>query len=340
MRVQAEAYEVGADGRKPDSPVAVAAPIRRLRPDDAEWVMRIGTPFFWTEAVRHRYAVVVRLERKDRVVAQAEIRFGIRADGLIVHKRSVAKRPSAPGRLSPSRPALFVVGDSTASSNGPNQMGWGTALEKLFDGKAIAVLNRARAGRSGRSFIREGLWERVLGEVKAGDVVLIQFGHNDADTLDKGRARGVLPGIGGKTRKVATPTGAREVVHTYGWYLRQMISGIKARGAVPILLALTAKNVWKGQRLDRKQSRYGRWSEQVAKEQGVGFIDLTRLITDRCDALGRERVNRLFCNAQDTVHTSPAGAELNAACLVVGLKRLGHETLLGSLSPKGRKVIR
>ena len=67
------------------------------------------------------------------------------------------------------RPTLFVVGDSTAS-NGPD-LGWGSYLGKYFDPDRIIVINRARAGRSSRTFITEGLWGGVLDAMKAGDYV-------------------------------------------------------------------------------------------------------------------------------------------------------------------------
>ena len=66
---------------------------------------------------------------------------------------------------------------------------------------------------------------------------------------------------------------------------------------------------------------------QVAQASGVDFIDLNQMIAERYHALGQEKVQLLFCSASDNVHTSPAGAELNAACVVDGLKRLSGRPL-------------
>ena len=85
---------------------------------------------------------------------------------------------------------LFVVGDSTANNNANGARGWGDPFADYFDPAKLNVINRARAGRSSRTFITEGLWDKVLSELKPGDYVLIQFGHNDGGPLDSGRARG------------------------------------------------------------------------------------------------------------------------------------------------------
>src|SRR6267154_1489262 len=80
-------------------------------------------------------------------------------------------------------------------------------------------------------------------DLKPGDFVLIQFGHNDGGPLNTDRARGSLPGIGDETREVVMPDGKSEVVHTYGYYLRKFVDDTRARRATPILLSLTVRNI-------------------------------------------------------------------------------------------------
>src|SRR6476660_6716482 len=77
----------------------------------------------------------------------------------------------------PGRPTVFVIGDSTASNG--DRLGWGDPFAAYFDASKVNVLNRARAGRSARTFLNEGLWDKLLADMKSGDYVLIQFGHND-----------------------------------------------------------------------------------------------------------------------------------------------------------------
>src|SRR5262245_23109501 len=82
---------------------------------------------------------------------------------------------AAPARADdpkPRPPTLFIVGDSTVNNGTKGQQGWGTPLAALFDPKKITVDNRARGGRSSRTFITEGLWDKVLADLRPGDFVL------------------------------------------------------------------------------------------------------------------------------------------------------------------------
>ncbi len=240
--------------------------------------------------------------------------------------------------INPNLPTLFVVGDSTANNNANGAQGWGDPFISYFDGKKINVLNRARAGRSSRTFITESLWDKVLSEMKRGDFVLIQFGHNDAGAInDASRARGSLPGTGEETQEIDNQlTRKHEVVHTYGWYMRKVIADTKAKGAMPIVMSLTVRNIWKNNRVERGSGKFGLWAAEIAKSQGVTFIDLTTLIANKYEELGEEKVRELF--ATDHTHTSPAGAELNASLVVAGLKMLSRKPLNRYVSQKGRAV--
>src|SRR5207247_9076658 len=106
-----------------------------------------------------------------------------------------------------TRPTLWLVGDSTVrngSGAGAKELwGWGDRIGKYFDATKINVVNRARGGRSSRTFITEGLWDAVLADAKPGDFVIIQVGHNDGGALaGDNRERGSLGGIGDETEEV------------------------------------------------------------------------------------------------------------------------------------------
>jgi len=249
--------------------------------------------------------------------------------------------PDTPAEQTPANPKLptiFVAGDSTANNHANGGLGWGDPFISYFDKAKVNVLNRARAGRSSRTFITEGFWDKVLSEMKRGDVVLIQFGHNDAGAInDTTRARGSLPGLGEETEAIDNLlTKKHEVVHTYGWYLRKMIGETRAKGAVPVLLSLTVRNIWKDGRVERGSGRFGQWATELARSQNVEFIDLTTIIADRYEQLGQERVQPLF--GPDHTHTSPAGAELNAELVVTGLKTLKQCKPCKHLSSKGKAI--
>ena len=158
--------------------------------------------------------------------------------------------------------------------------------------------------------------------MKPGDFVLIQFGHNDAGTInDTSRARGSLPGTGEETQEIDNLlTKKHEIVHTFGWYLRKMIADAKEKGAVPIVLSLTVRNIWKDGLVERGSGNSDSGLSEVAASQAVTFVDVTKLIADRYEQLGPEKVRELF--ATDHTHTNPAGAELNASLIVTGLHSL------------------
>jgi len=238
--------------------------------------------------------------------------------------------------VNPKLPTIFVVGDSTANNHANGGLGWGDPFIAYFDPSKVNVLNRARGGRSSRTFITEGLWDKVLAEMKKGDFVLIQFGHNDAGAInDATRARGSLPGIGEETQEIDNQlTKQREVVHTYGWYMRKMIADTKARGATPIVLSLTVRNIWRDGHVERGPGRYGEWSAEIAKSERVVFTDVTKRIADKYEKMGEEKVKLMF--GPDHTHTSPAGAELNASLIVVGLKTIKGSPFKRYLSAKGK----
>ncbi len=242
------------------------------------------------------------------------------------------------GTLNPKLPTLFVVGDSTANNNANGGRGWGDPFMAYFDPAKINVLNRARGGRSSRTYLTEGLWDKVMADVKSGDNVLIQFGHNDAGAVnDDSRARGSLPGTGDETQEIDNLlTKKHKVVHTFGWYMRKFIVETKAKGATPIVFSLTVRNIWKDDRVERGPGKYGQWSAEVAQAEHVAFIDLTTIIADKYEVLGQDKVKELF--ATDHTHTSPAGAELNASLVVASLKGLISCPICAYLSEKGATV--
>ncbi len=237
----------------------------------------------------------------------------------------------------PPKPTLFIAGDSTAQPGNPVAVGWGKAFAGYFDPARVTIANRAIGGRSSRTFVSEGRWARLAAELKPGDFVLIQFGHNDGGPIDAPPARGSLPGIGDETREIVHPTTrAKETVRTFGAYLRTMIAETRAKGATPILMSLTVRNYWQDGRVERGSGDYARWTREVAAAAQVPFVDHTTLIADYYDKLGHAAVNAFF--PRDHVHTGEDGARLNAFLAVSGLKGLREQALIRLLSLEGRSV--
>jgi rhamnogalacturonan acetylesterase len=229
--------------------------------------------------------------------------------------------------LNPALPTIFIVGDSTAS-NGPN-LGWGSHLGDCFDLTKVNVANRAIAGRSSRSYMDEGHWVSTLAEIKAGDFVLLQWGQNDGGDLGGAgsrNARGDLKGIGEETKDVPQTTGAlagtTETIHTFGWYNRKYIAEIRAKGATPMILSTTIRNVWKtdanGVLRVERDFGYDTPAQQIAAAEHIQFIDMGTVEADRLEAAGKDAVAPLF--PIDIVHTSPQGADLNAQSVAIALE--------------------
>lgn len=230
---------------------------------------------------------------------------------------------NAPSQAQQRLPTLFIIGDSTVRNSTQGLQGWGDAIGEFFDQTKIKVENRARGGRSSRTFITEGLWDQVLAELKPGDFVLMQFGHNDGGAVnDDSRARGSLRGIGEETEEIDNLlTKKHEIVHTYGWYMKKFVTDTKAKGAMPIVLSQIPRNIWTDGKVERVASTYGGWAADVAKSTGAFFIDLNDLVAIQYEALGQEKVKSLYF-LEDHTHTTPAGARLNAASIVEGLRAL------------------
>lgn len=246
-------------------------------------------------------------------------------------------------------PRLFVAGDSTAFGYEPNprnQQGWAAELQPYFDAGKLRVVNAARGGRSSRTFITEGLWDQLLAQLRKGDYVIIQFGHNDAGPINEEppgskrppRARGTLPGIGAESLDIDNQvTGKHETVHSFGWYVRRMIKDVRAKGATPILLTPTKANSWKGGRIPCAFEKYRQWTYQLATEEQVAFLDLSRITADRYQGEGPPAVKTQFING-DNLHTNLAGARANARDVVSGLRALDTLPLRDLLSKDGRNV--
>jgi len=218
-------------------------------------------------------------------------------------------------------PTLCIIGDSTVRNNTKGQLGWGDPIAGLFDKTKITVANRALGGRSSRTFISEGLWDKVLAGMRPGDFVLMQFGHNDGGPLDKMPARGSLRGSGDETKEIVNAkSGKQEVVHTYGWYMRKYVADAKAKGATPIVLSQIPRNMWKDGKVVRASGDYGKWAAEAAKAEGAAFVDLNEIVAKHYEKLGPDKVNGLF--EGDHTHTNAAGAQINAAAVVEGLREL------------------
>ncbi len=266
-------------------------------------------------------------------------------------------RPVAGSTRKGSNPVLFLVGNSTMRTgtlgNGNNgQWGWGFFEHEYFDEDRITVENHALGGMSSRTFYNR-LWPDVLKGVQKGDWVIIELGHNDNGPYDSGRARASIPGIGNDTLHVVIKeTGEKEIVYTYGEYMRKFIREVKEKGAYPILMSLTPRKAWDdadSTKITRVNETFGLWAKQVAKKEKVPFIDLNEITAQKYEKFGKEKVDYMFYI--DRIHTSEFGAKVNAASAAEGirnykglelanyLKPVETDTITGAKREKGKPML-
>jgi lysophospholipase L1-like esterase len=260
----------------------------------------------------------------------------------IIDDQPIEKDTGTTTGRSGSLPTLWIIGDSTVRTGTPGQRGWGDELAPFFDPSKIRVVNRAIGGRSSRTFLTDGRWDQILKELRRGDFVIMQFGHNDASPINENppvnastRARGVIRNNSDESVDIINIlTGKPETVRSYGWYLRQFVTTAKAKGATPMVCSPIPRNSWnKEGKVNRTTDSWTLWARQAAEQAGAEFIDLNEIIARAYERIGREMEDKLFV---DGTHTNREGAVFNARAVVSGLRALPREPLAFALSEQGR----
>ncbi|AOW10830.1 rhamnogalacturonan acetylesterase [Flavobacterium gilvum] len=222
----------------------------------------------------------------------------------------------------PVKKKLFLIGDSTMANNGgnPNAVGWGVEFPKYVDTTRVDVINKARGGRSSRTYEFEGLWKEVREQLQPGNFVIIQFGHNDPGDIDKGKYRGSLKGNGTETLQVNRADSIVETVHSFGFYIEKYIKEAKEKGAIPIVMSQTVRNEWPNGKPELRDDSYNKWSKIAAENQDADFIDLNVIIAQKYETLGQEKVKTFF--PKDHTHTGAEGADFNALTAAESIRNL------------------
>ena len=220
------------------------------------------------------------------------------------------------------KPVLFTIGDSTVKNedrDDDSMWGWGSVIDELFDTTRITVENHAMAGRSARTFLDEGRWDKVYDALQPGDYVIMQFGHNDGGDINTGKARGELHGSGDESKVFRMAAkGRNQVVYTYGWYIRKFIMDALEKGAIPVVLSHTPRNKWHDGLIESNASSFGLWAREAADRAGAFFIDLNAISGVKFQELGPDGSAPYFKN--DHTHSSLKGARLNAESIAEGLR--------------------
>ncbi|MFF7647654.1 GDSL-type esterase/lipase family protein [Streptomyces canus] len=208
-------------------------------------------------------------------------------------------------------PTLYIAGDSTAAqkyADAAPETGWGMALP-FFLRKDLPVANHAVNGRSSKSFVDEGRLATILGLIRPGDLLLVQFAHNDEKTAD--------------------PTRYTEPWTTYQDYLRLYIDGARAKGARPVLATSVERRKFDASgNAVPTHGEYPAAMRALAAEEGVALLDIQALSLALWQRLGVEETKKYFnwtATEQDNTHFNPPGA-IAVARLVAG-ELLRHRVL-------------
>ncbi|MCM8568426.1 rhamnogalacturonan acetylesterase [Gramella jeungdoensis] len=235
---------------------------------------------------------------------------------------------------------VYLIGDSTMADYSGDYdpgkdymktryplMGWGQVFQQfmisdslpkvrgLIKADSVVVDNKARGGRSTRTFFQEGRWRSVFENLKEDDLVLMQFGHNDASES--------------KAERYVNIEGYKE-------FLRLYVSQARQKGAHPIILTPVARNYpWKDGHLQNVHGEYDQAAKDVAEEMNVMLIDLNQRSMDYFSQKGKDYVSKnYFMNLppgkyeaypegqDDNTHFQPAGAKAVAQLVFDGMKDL------------------
>lgn len=240
---------------------------------------------------------------------------------------------------------IYLIGDSTMADYSDNYnpgedymksryplMGWGQVFQQFFVSDSLSQLatlikadsvivdNRARGGRSTRTFFQEGRWRSVYKNLNENDLVLMQFGHNDAAE--------------DKHERFVNVEGYKE-------FLRLFVNQTRGKNAVPVILTPVARNYpWENGQLQNVHGDYDQAAKDVAQELDVPLIDLNRKSRDLFSKKGKDYVTQnYFMNLppgeyeaypdgqDDNTHFQPEGAKAVAQLVFNGLKEIKyHET--------------
>lgn len=190
-------------------------------------------------------------------------------------------------------------------------------IRNIIKADSVMVVDKARGGRSTRTFFEEGRWSEVHKALQKGDVVMMQFGHNDAAE--------------NKPERYVNIQGYKE-------YLRLYVKQTREKGAVPVLLTPVNRNYpWKDGQLSNVHGEYPQAVKDVAAELNVSFIDLTQRSIDHFTARGKDYVSsHYFMNLpagkytaypdgeEDNTHFQPEGAKAVAQLVFEGMKDLNR----------------
>lgn len=213
---------------------------------------------------------------------------------------------------------VYLAGDSTMADKEVKaypETGWGMPFKAFFD-QTVTVTNVAKNGRSTKSFINEGLWQSISDNLKPGDYVLIQFGHND---------------------EVPTKTNATTQTQFHDNLLR-FVNETRAKQAMPVLITPVARRKFDATgKIQGTHDIYSAIVRKLAAEQNVPLIDLDKESQALVQKFGPEDSKMLYNYLDagenpnypdgrvDDTHFSELGARKMSEIVLADIKSLKLE---------------
>jgi lysophospholipase L1-like esterase len=201
-------------------------------------------------------------------------------------------------------PAIYLLGDSTVSDQPQEPYNsWGQMLPRFFK-PGIAVANYAQSGETYRDSLARRRLDKILSQLRAGDTVLMQFGHNDQKQVKEGK--------GGPFT-------------TYKDEIRSHVQAIRARGGLPVIVSsMERRNFDANGKVVASLAEYAEAARQSAMELKVPFIDLNAMSKPFYEALGPERSKAAFAESAsgkiDNTHHNSYGSYELAKLVVKGMR--------------------
>jgi lysophospholipase L1-like esterase len=218
------------------------------------------------------------------------------------------------GISAPAQLTVYLAGDSTCAIKAADkrpETGWGEMLPQFFDPAKVKIVNEAQNGRSTKSFIDEGRWQKIVDSLQKGDYVFIQFGHND-EKKDK-------PAV------YASPD-------DYKANLVKFIRETRSKGATPVLMTPVSRRKFENDILVKTHGEYPDAVKTVARKQGAALIDMESKSAAVLNRYGVEGSKELFLQlrpgenpnypkgVEDNTHFRPKGADEMAKLAVEGIR--------------------
>ena len=251
---------------------------------------------------------------------------------------------------------VHTIGDSTMATYDPNTTvtrGWGQMFQQFFKGD-VTVNNRAKNGASSKSFYKESAyWQSVKKQIEPGDYVLIQFAHNDekSNGCDGDELKAYYQSIGDEAKANACDYRGTTASGTYKDYLRKYVEETRALGATPVLVGAICRKYFDGSTIRRNGRHdlgdkfdkieggklttgnkvaaddhtydYPYQMQEVAKELGVQYLDLTTATKELYESYGDAKANALLFDRNGSIHTSAMGATLIARLAAQLMQKAG-----------------